>query len=50
MDAFYHILPVTNTLKWVGRVESQLHLLHHQLTMGYTEQKEVSIVLSHTAA
>lgn len=50
MDVFYHILPVTNTQKWVGRVESQLHLLCHQPTTGYTAQNEASIALSHTAA
>lgn len=47
---FYHILALTNTQKWVGRVESQLHHLCHQSTMAYTAQKEASIVLSHTAA
>lgn len=50
MDDFYHILALTNTQKWVGRVESQLHHLSHQSTMAYTAKKEASIVLSHTAA
>lgn len=48
MDVFYHILPVTNTQKWVGRVESQLHFLRHQPTTGYTAQNEASIALSYS--